>query len=286
MPTEQLSSGVLANSLIVLPANGTAGTAFAIPEGDKRVSIGWEIIPTGGPSALSNALQVSNDNTNWTTIDSDTTAAGCNKTVPDVVAKYIRIYHTSHTGGTGLTARILLRDTAPNSNVESRGFADGSASYPAIFFTRDRDSGVYSDSTGMLRFVVGGQEIFRLESTQVSSYKFTIAAGHVFGEYTAATDWFASSSGDGAVTNYGASGTVTVTLNNPGLAGTKVNGIVVAAQTLELKVPTGKFIRNGASISADGGKISSNTIGNVVNLMFDGRNTWFVTAIVGTWTLT
>jgi hypothetical protein len=121
---EQLSSGVVATSLSVLPSNGTAGTAFAIPNNSKRVSIAWQIIPTGGPSALSNALQISMDNSTWTSISTDTTTAGCYVTVNDIVAKFVRIYHTSHTGGTGLTGNILLRNT-PEITVTDQIYTHG-----------------------------------------------------------------------------------------------------------------------------------------------------------------
>lgn len=121
---DQLSNGIVATSLAVLPSNGTAGTAFAIPNNSKRVSIAWQIIPTGGPSALSNALQISMDNSTWTSISTDTTTAGCYITVNDIVAKFVRIYHTSHTGGTGLTGNILLRHT-PEITVTDQVFLHG-----------------------------------------------------------------------------------------------------------------------------------------------------------------
>jgi hypothetical protein len=121
---EQLSNGVVATSISTLPSNGTAGTAFALPNNSKRVSIAWQIVPAGGPSALSNSLQISMDNSTWTSISTDTTAAGCYVTVNDIVAKFVRIYHTSHTGGTGLTGTILLRHT-PEITVTDQVFLHG-----------------------------------------------------------------------------------------------------------------------------------------------------------------
>lgn len=121
---EQLSNGVVATSISTLPSNGTAGTAFALPNNSKRVSIAWQIVPAGGPSALSNSLQVSMDNSTWTSISTDTTTAGCYITVNDIAAKFVRIYHTSHTGGSGLVGTILLRNT-PEITVTDQVFLHG-----------------------------------------------------------------------------------------------------------------------------------------------------------------
>jgi hypothetical protein len=110
MPNKQFSVGVAETSLTTLPSNGTAGDAIAIPSGFRGpLNVAWQLVPAGGPSAISNALQASLDGTTWVQIDSDTTTAGNLKFVANVAARFLRVYHTSHTGGTGLTAYILIR---------------------------------------------------------------------------------------------------------------------------------------------------------------------------------
>lgn len=64
----------------------------------------------------------------------------------------------------------------------------------------------------------------------------------------------------GSHSNAGASGAVTLTLADV-TAGARYRFVVLAAQNLVIKAPTGTTIRVGASVTADGGTVTSDTIG-------------------------
>ena len=89
-------------------ANDTAGVAFAIPYSKQGIDLAYQLVYTGGPSAVSVALQVSMDNSNWVTVDASTVTAGEYVNVTGIVALLVRLYHTSRTGGTKVTGSILM----------------------------------------------------------------------------------------------------------------------------------------------------------------------------------
>lgn len=112
MPTETLTQGFTAFPFnnIAFPANGTGGTSFALPKNREGTgwNVGWFTSYTGAPSAVSVALQASDDNTNWTQIDSTTNTAGEFKTVVGIAYKFIRALLTTRTGGTNISVGLFL----------------------------------------------------------------------------------------------------------------------------------------------------------------------------------
>jgi hypothetical protein len=92
-------------------ANPLIGTAFGLPkpEGPLGHTIAWQGILTGTVSAISTSLQISMDNTNWSSVDTATSTAGWYRIVTPIVARFVRVYHTSDTGCTNLAATILLQ---------------------------------------------------------------------------------------------------------------------------------------------------------------------------------
>lgn len=89
-------------------ANSTAGTAFSLPYLKQGCDVAYLLVYSGSVSAVSVSLQVSMDNTNWATMDTSTSTSGEYTIVHGVVAKYIRLYHTSRTGGTNVAGYILI----------------------------------------------------------------------------------------------------------------------------------------------------------------------------------
>lgn len=90
----------------------TKGTGVGIPPTPARTprSITWQSIPTGGPSAISLAIEVAmNDvDTEYSSVDTSTVTAGELKTINNVNAKFIRARQISRTGGTDITIQVLI----------------------------------------------------------------------------------------------------------------------------------------------------------------------------------
>jgi hypothetical protein len=106
---ETIVPGVAATSINSNIANTTEGTAYAIPYMKLGFNIAWQLVYSGSVSAVSVALQVSMDNSNWTTIDTSTNTSGEYRSlVGGMVAKFVRLYHTSRTGGTNVLGQILV----------------------------------------------------------------------------------------------------------------------------------------------------------------------------------
>lgn len=111
MAVTTLTRGIPETSLNSNAANGTAGVSFALPQSKLGTgwSIGWMMTFTGGPSAVSDQLEGSLDGTNWYIIGSAvTTIAGSINFAAGVVARFVRVYHTSKSGGTNVLAQILI----------------------------------------------------------------------------------------------------------------------------------------------------------------------------------
>lgn len=96
------------------PGSAQAGSQFAIPSftglPDGGTSVRWQTIFGSAPTAVSIALQgaMADIDSEYQTIDSTTNTAGEARTVTAVQAKFLRIKFTSSTGGSGLTAKLLV----------------------------------------------------------------------------------------------------------------------------------------------------------------------------------
>jgi hypothetical protein len=96
------------------PGSAQAGSQFAIPSftglPDGGTSVRWQTIFGTAPTAVSIALQgaMADLDSEYQTIDSTTNTAGEARTVTAVQAKFLRIKFTSSTGGSGLTAKLLV----------------------------------------------------------------------------------------------------------------------------------------------------------------------------------
>jgi hypothetical protein len=116
LPPISLSSGDVGFSFNneTFPGAATSGSQFAIPSytglPDSGTSVRWQTIFGGAPSAVNMVLQAAmNDvDTEYQTIDTTTATAGEGRTVANVQARFIRIRFVSSTGGSGLTAKILV----------------------------------------------------------------------------------------------------------------------------------------------------------------------------------
>lgn len=96
------------------PGSAQAGTQFAIPSftglPDGGTAVRWQTIFGTAPTAVSMALQgaMADVDSEYQTIDTTTATAGEARTVSGVQAKFLRIKFTSSTGGSGLTAKLLV----------------------------------------------------------------------------------------------------------------------------------------------------------------------------------
>ncbi len=95
------------------PANGTAGSQFAIPEPaglpDQGHTVRWQTIFGTAPTAINILLQgaAADVDAEYTTVDTSTATAGEARTVIGVRARFLRAKVVSSTGGASLTAKIL-----------------------------------------------------------------------------------------------------------------------------------------------------------------------------------
>jgi len=97
------------------PGAATAGSQFALtvtggymPE--TGFAVRWQTIFGGAPTAVNITLQAAmNDvDTEYQNIDTTTQVAGEARTVTGVQARFLRIKFNSSTGGSGLTAKLLV----------------------------------------------------------------------------------------------------------------------------------------------------------------------------------
>jgi hypothetical protein len=116
VPPISLSSGDIGFSFNneAFPAANTAGSQFALPSytglPDGGTSVRWQTIFGTNPTAVNTVLQAAmNDvDSEYQTIDTSTATAGEARTVANVQARFLRIKFVSSTGGSGLTAKILV----------------------------------------------------------------------------------------------------------------------------------------------------------------------------------
>jgi hypothetical protein len=96
------------------PGSATAGSQFAVlfPVGlpDSGRTVRWQTIFGSNPTAVSIALQgaMSDVDAEYQNIDTSAATTGEARSVTGVNAKFLRIRFVSSTGGTGLTAKLLV----------------------------------------------------------------------------------------------------------------------------------------------------------------------------------
>ena len=96
------------------PGSATAGSQFAIPsyagQPDSGTAVRWQTIFGGAPTAVSMVLQgaMADVDAEYQTIDTTVATTGEARTVTGVQAKFLRIKFNSSTGGSGLTAKLLV----------------------------------------------------------------------------------------------------------------------------------------------------------------------------------
>jgi len=96
------------------PGSAQAGSQFAIPayagQPDTGTAVRWQTIFGTAPTTVSLALQgaMADVDAEYQTIDTTTNTAGEARTVTGVQAKFLRIKVSSSTGGSGLTAKLLV----------------------------------------------------------------------------------------------------------------------------------------------------------------------------------
>jgi hypothetical protein len=96
------------------PGSAQAGSQFAIPsfagQPDTGYAVRWQTIFGTAPTAVSLQLQgaMADVDAEYQTVDSTTNLAGEARTVTGVQARFLRIKFVSSTGGSGLTAKMLV----------------------------------------------------------------------------------------------------------------------------------------------------------------------------------
>jgi hypothetical protein len=96
------------------PSSTEAGSQFAIPSyaglPDAGKSVRWQTVFGTAPSAVNLVLQaaMADVDAEYQTIDTSTNAAGEGRNVTGVQANFLRIKFVSSTGGSGLTAKMMV----------------------------------------------------------------------------------------------------------------------------------------------------------------------------------
>ena len=96
------------------PGGAQAGSQFAIPsyagQPDSGTAVRWQTLFGTAPTAVSLVLQgaMSDVDAEYQTIDTTTNTAGEARQVTGVQARFLRIKFNSSTGGSGLTAKLLV----------------------------------------------------------------------------------------------------------------------------------------------------------------------------------
>ena len=115
-PPFALSSGDVGFSFNneAFPGSAQAGTQFALPSFtgtvDSGTAVRWQTIFGSAPTAVNMVLQgaMADVDAEYQTIDTTTAPAGEARTVTGVQSKFLRIKFVSSTGGSGLTAKLLV----------------------------------------------------------------------------------------------------------------------------------------------------------------------------------
>lgn len=96
------------------PGSAQAGSQFAIPgyagQPDSGTAVRWQTVFGTAPTAVNLVLQgaMADVDAEYQTMDTTTATAGEARTVTGVQAKFLRIKFVSSTGGSGLTAKLLV----------------------------------------------------------------------------------------------------------------------------------------------------------------------------------
>jgi hypothetical protein len=100
-----------------LPLSGTApltGNTWAVPGSvlsGRKTGFTWQISYINSPSAVSVSIQGSQDNANWTTIDTSTLTSGEARYVAEMPFAFLRVYVTTLTGsGAGVLVSVVYGD--------------------------------------------------------------------------------------------------------------------------------------------------------------------------------
>jgi len=115
-PTTVISFGPAVTVLSTASTGAVTGSTFALPGTNANV-LTWQITADG--SALSASLQVSLDGTNWLTLTTCTTAAGCIYNAGVNAYVFVRVTQTSRTGGTITTSQINTDRAYPTTTGAS-----------------------------------------------------------------------------------------------------------------------------------------------------------------------
>ena len=115
-PPLSLSSGDVGFSFNneAFPGGATSGTQFALPSftgtTDSGTAVRWQTIFGTNPTVVSIILQgaMADVDAEYQQLDVSSQPLGEARTVAGVQAKFLRIRFVSSTGGTGLTAKILV----------------------------------------------------------------------------------------------------------------------------------------------------------------------------------
>ena len=96
------------------PGSAQAGSQFALPsyagQPDTGTAVRWQTIFGTAPTAANVVLQGAKADVyyEYQTMDTTTNTAGEARTVTGVQAKFLRIKFVSSTGGSGLTAKLMV----------------------------------------------------------------------------------------------------------------------------------------------------------------------------------
>jgi len=96
------------------PGSATSGSQFALPSytglPDGGTAVRWQTVFGTAPTAVSLILQgAMNDvDAEYQQLDTTSQTAGEARTVANVQARFLRVRFVSSTGGSGLTAKILV----------------------------------------------------------------------------------------------------------------------------------------------------------------------------------
>jgi hypothetical protein len=165
-----LSPGVPANSFTSAAiVASTNGTAFALPQGFAP-TVSWQIVLTGGPSAINVVLQGSQDNISYFTIDTTTNTSGELRYLGPIALRFMRARIVSVTGGTTITVTFLVNRGFGNvvsGNVfTSPLFVPASTcAAPALGLTGNSDTGIAYTAGPGFSFCVDGTDVVTISST-------------------------------------------------------------------------------------------------------------------------
>jgi hypothetical protein len=116
LPPSSLSSGDVGFSFNneTFPGAATSGSQFALPSytglPDGGTAVRWQTVFGTAPTAVSIILQgaINDVDAEYQQLDASTLTGGEARTVANVQARFLRVRFVSSTGGTGLTAKILV----------------------------------------------------------------------------------------------------------------------------------------------------------------------------------